>query len=207
VGVAVDEVARPAQLLHPPPHDRGVGARQLGRDLGDAEGALDATKERLQRDLVQLVKSQVGAPVRQHVGRRAETGPRVDQGGAADRAAERQHDRRDAEGRDLAGVAVEQLGHVAGPSIELVDLVPLALLEHGHAHAALRQLLGRDGAARARADHAGVDADATLARDLPARDDAPLAGVEGAGGVCAAAHQRASASLTSRPRATTASGS
>ena len=90
---------------------------------------------------------------------RAEAGARVDERRAADRAAERAA--RSAGSPIVAiwpGVAVQARLISRGRAVNVVGVVPLALLEHGDAHAALGELLGDGRAAGARADDAGVDA-------------------------------------------------
>ena len=128
--VAVEEVAGPAQGLGPAPHDSGVAPGELGRDLCHVESALDAAEVRLERRLGQRLQAEALAPQPEHRRRRAKAGAGVHERGAADGAAERQHDRRGSQRRRLAGVAVEAHGHVARAGGELVRLVPVALLEH-----------------------------------------------------------------------------
>jgi hypothetical protein len=157
-GVAAQVAAGPAEPLRAPAGERGVGAGQRRRDLGDAERALDAVEdggERLRRELVEAV---FVAPALEHPVGRAEAGAGVHERRAADAAAERQHDRRAPERRDLPAVAVQPRQHVARAPGERVGGVPPALLEHDHAGAALGELLRHDRAAGAGADDDDVGA-------------------------------------------------
>ena len=210
--VAVQEVARPAQGLHPAPDHRRVAPGEVGRHLHDVELALDAPEPRLHLGLGEPLEAELGAPPCEHGGRGAEARARVDQRGAAHRLAQRQQDRRAPERGDLAGVAVQPRGHLARARGERVGVLPAALLEQRHPHPALGQLLGRHRPAGTGADHAGVDLDRGVAVQLGAVDDPALRRVEGAGavavgGVAGRPHQRASRARRARQRAVTASAS
>ena len=72
---------------------------------------------------------------------------------------EREDDRHVAAREGLAGVAVEERGHVARSGVQLVGRVVLALLEHDDVRASLGQFLRRGRAARSGADYADVGLD------------------------------------------------
>jgi hypothetical protein len=97
-------------------------------------------------------------PALEHPRRRAEAGAGVDQRRAADAAAQRQDDRRVAERRRLAAVAVEAGEHLRRTSAEAVRIVPRALLEDDDLCSALGELGCDDGATCAGADHTHVSA-------------------------------------------------
>ena len=152
--VAAQVAARPAEPLGAAADRRRVAAGQLGGHLGDADRRLDALEDRV-GDRVDAV---LGAPAREHGGRRAEAGARVDERRPARAAPERQHQRRAADRGHLAAVAVEPRERVARAAGRVREAARGALLEHDHAQPALGELRGRDRPAGAAADHAHVGA-------------------------------------------------
>ena len=174
LGVAEDVVPAPAEGVGPALHDRRVAARQLGRDLSHVQLALHPPEERVERLRRELLEPEALGPELEHRRRRPEAGTGVHGGAAPHRLAERQRDRHVAHRHGLARVAVERGGHLARPRGHLVGREALALLEHHHAHAALRELLGHRGATGAGADHAHVGALDALAGDAAALLDPDL---------------------------------
>ena len=178
-----------------------VAAGQLGRHLRHVQLALDAAEERVERLGGELLEAEALGPQLEHRRRRAEAGAGVHQRGAAHGLPERQHDRHVADGHGLAGVAVEERGHLARPRGHVVGREALALLEHHHAHAALGQLLGHRRAAGAGADHAHVGAHHPLARDAAAALDPHLGRPEHAAPVACRPRRWSRGSRPRLPRA------
>ena len=211
--VAVQEVARPAQRLHPAPDDRRVAPGQLGRHLHDVELALDAPEARLQLGLGRAPRGRV----RRASGRARRPGVRkqVPELISVVPPTARPSGSRIGGRPSVATWPASRYSRAVisrGRAVNASVSCQLALLEQRHAHPALGQLLGRHRAAGAGADHAGVDRDRGVAVQVGAGDDPALRRVEGAGavavgGVAGRPHQRASAARSARQRAMTASAS
>jgi len=144
------------------PNVQRVAPGQRLGDLGHADHLLDVVED----GVVDGRHAVLERPALEHVRRRAEAGAGVDQGRPAHCAPQGQDDRRRADGRELAGVAIQAQRHVARARGERAVVVAGALLEHDDVQAAGGELGGRGRAAGAGAHDDGVGAQRCHARAL-----------------------------------------